>query len=372
MKDFQAPQHIGFIGLGLIGGSIAKTIRKQYPDCMIAAYDTDVAALHTALRDGCITQIVTSIEQDFSDCDIVFLCTPVHYNIEYLTRMKASLKDTCILTDVGSVKSDICEAITQLGMDGTFVGGHPMVGSEKSGYRASSSQLLENAYYFLTPTANTNAVHLDYIKHFIETLGAISVIFTPEEHDQMTASISHIPHIIASGLVNLVRKKDDEHGTLKMLAAGGFKDITRIASSSPTVWQHICFSNPTNICHQIQDFIDELSSVKTAIEQKEEQVIFDYFQEASIYRDSVPNKTTGVISKVYEVYADIADLPGELAKVTALLAHDEISISNIGIVNNREYQNGALRIELRDHSSRNQTIDLLTENGYHVFSTKQE
>lgn len=143
---------IGFIGLGLIGGSIAKTIRRIHPDSIIYGFDTDIDSLKMAKEDGTLTQYFETLDSTFSSCDIIFLCAPVSNNIEYLKELKGIISESCLLTDVGSVKEPIQSAIKELGMESNFIGGHPMVGSEKSGYAHANDHLLENAYYFLTPS----------------------------------------------------------------------------------------------------------------------------------------------------------------------------------------------------------------------------
>lgn len=363
-------QQVGFIGLGLIGGSIAKNIRRLFPDTIIVAFDIDKKSLLEAEKEHVVNIIAETVDTSFASCDLIFLCAPVHYNIEYLNILRPIIKSSCILTDVGSVKSDICIAVEEMEMSACFIGGHPMVGSEKSGYQAASDRLIENAYYFLTPVPKTDKKKLKRFAAYIKMLGALPIIFEPEQHDEATASISHLPHIIASGLVNLVREHDDENGILKQLAAGGFKDITRIASSSPTVWQHICLSNPENIQSQLEDFIYELDRLKSAIQQKDDTYIYDYFKRACDYRDSIPNQTVGVISKIFEIYANIPDIPGELAKVTTLMSIHNISLSNIGIVNNRQYEEGALRIVLHDAPSYQKARQALEMNGYELYPEK--
>lgn len=187
---------IGFIGLGLIGGSIAKSIRRIFPDSEILGFDVDQAALSLALEDHTLTKTVTAIEA-MNDCDYIFLCAPVHYNIAYLPILKRIMKDTCILTDVGSVKSDIYKAIHDNRLEDFFIGGHPMVGSERSGYEAANDRLIENAYYFITPSETIGKEKVINFRTFIEDLGAIPIIYSPARHDEITAYISHI-HIMLS------------------------------------------------------------------------------------------------------------------------------------------------------------------------------
>ena len=235
----KAAKKIGFIGLGLIGGSIAKAIRQYYPDYEIVAFDKSKETLALATQESVIDVACTSIDDNFRHCNYIFLCAPVSYNTAYLKQLKDFLHEGCILTDVGSVKSSIHKEVIALDMEANFIGGHPMAGSEKSGFANSKPVIIENAYYILTPSDKVAKETVDEYATFIESLKAIPVVLGYEDHDYITGAISHLPHIIASALVNFVKDKDGKDELMKHLAAGGFKDITRIASSSPTMWQHI-------------------------------------------------------------------------------------------------------------------------------------
>ena len=235
-----ASTKIGFIGLGLIGGSVAKAIRKYYPDYELIAFDKSRETLALAVQEGTIDTACSSIDNNFKGCSYIFLCAPVSCNTAYLAQLKEIVKDGCILTDVGSVKTSIHEEIIALNMEENFIGGHPMAGSEKSGFANSKAHLIENAYYILTPSAKVPAEKISAYQELVSSLKALPVVLDYHEHDHVTGTISHLPHIIASSLVNFVRDTDTQDELMKALAAGGFKDLTRIASSSPVMWQQIC------------------------------------------------------------------------------------------------------------------------------------
>jgi len=361
---------IGFIGFGLIGGSIARAIKKVRPDISLYAYDyhpnPPSSGYKEALSDGVLDFVTGNLEEGFPDCDIIFLCAPVLSNISYLPKLKSIIKPSCILTDVGSVKGNIHEAISELGMDEVFVGGHPMTGSEKTGYRNSYALLLENAYYILTPTDKTPKFKLDVLKKLVEDIGSIPIILDPKEHDEITAAISHLPHIIAATLVNLIRESDNSE-KMKQLAAGGFKDITRIASSSPMMWQNICLTNAGVINTILDRYIEMLKTASNALSELDEDYLYTMFETAGEFRNSIPNKSAGLINKVYEIYIDIIDETGAIATIATLLANNNISIKNIGIIHNREFQEGVLHIEFYDEQSENDAIDLLSRHNYHVY-----
>ena len=357
---------IGFIGLGLIGGSIAKTIRRIHPDSIIYGFDTDIDSLKMAKEDGTLTQYFETLDPTFSSCDIIFLCAPVSNNIEYLKELKGIISESCLLTDVGSVKEPIQSAIKELGMESNFIGGHPMVGSEKSGYAHANDHLLENAYYFLTPSERTLFQLTTKFSSFIQGLGALAVSLKPEEHDFITAAISHVPHIVAAELVHLVRRADRNNGMLKQLAAGGFKDITRIASSSPVMWEQICENNSSNIKTLLTSMIHDLQEVIDQLDKENGAYVNEYFKEAGDYRNSVPDHSIGLFDKVHKLYVHIPDQPGTIATVTSLLAFNNISLKNIGIIYNREFEEGVLQLAFPDKQTLTRARRLLTDNGYMV------
>ncbi|RGU95868.1 prephenate dehydrogenase [Clostridium sp. AF15-17LB] len=358
---------IGFIGLGLIGGSIAKAVRQYFPDYEIIAFDKNRETLALATQESLIHVAATSIDDNFKGCSYIFLCAPVSYNTAYLKQIAGYVDDGCILTDVGSVKTNIHEEVEALGLEEYFIGGHPMAGSEKSGYVNSKAMLIENAYYVLTPSAKVPEEKTELYRKFVEALKAIPVILSYQEHDYVTGTISHLPHIIASSLVNFVRDTDTEEEMMKQLAAGGFKDITRIASSSPTMWQHICLKNKENISRILEDYIAVLQEAKRTVDAGDERGLYHLFDSSRSYRNSIPESSAGPIKKAFAVYCDIIDEAGGIAAIATILASNNLNIKNIGIVHNREFEEGVLRIEFYDEVSSSRAADLLQKFRYIVY-----
>lgn len=358
---------IGFIGLGLIGGSIAKAIRQYYPDYEIVAFDKNKETLALATQESIIDVAATTIDDNFHHCDYIFLCAPVAYNTAYLKQLTDYLHDACILTDVGSVKTNIHKEVTALGIDQYFIGGHPMAGSEKSGYSNSKAMLIENAYYILTPTASVPQEKISRYEKFVENLKALPLILDYQQHDYVTGTISHLPHIIASALVNFVRNTDTRDELMKNLAAGGFKDITRIASSSPIMWQNICLKNKDNISKILGEYIQSLTNFKEVIDSEDAQELYNLFSSSQNYRNSIPGSSAGPIKKAFAVYCDIIDEAGGIAAIATILASNNINIKNIGIVHNREFEEGVLRIEFYDEASSRKAVELLQKFRYIVY-----
>lgn len=359
---------IGFIGLGLIGGSIAKRLHAQYKDLTILATAGHLSTIEAAYAQGIIANQTLCDIADFYDCDYIFLCTPVQKNIEYLRMLRGQINADCIITDVGSVKSDIHREVTALGMEQQFIGGHPMAGSEKTGLESARESLLENAYYIITPTAQTDKSKLSAFKELVAALGAIPMVLDYELHDYATAAISHLPHVIAYNLVNLVRTCDDASETMKTIAAGGFKDITRIASSSPVMWENICLSNREPLMRLLDTYMAMLKETRDHIAAGDGASLTDAFTQAKDYRDSLAIRGSGILKPVYELYIDLLDEAGGIATVATILASNNLSIKNIGIIHNREFEDGVLRLEMYDRDALDSAFALLKKHHYTIYA----
>ena len=358
---------VGFIGLGLIGGSIAKALKKSDNTIYTIAYNRSKAPLTQAVADKVIDEAAWEIGEAFGKCDIIFLCTPVEYNSVYLEKVSKYISDGCIITDVGSVKGYIHKTVKELSLEANFIGGHPMAGSEKTGYDASSELILENAYFAVTPTSKTTQDKIDFYISLIEQMGAIPIVADPDTHDYAVAGISHVPHLIASGLVNMVRENDTPDELMKTLAAGGFKDITRIASSSPEMWSQICKTNKEQILIILQKYIDYMNLIKEYVESENKDAIYTMFEESREYRNSISIRTKGSLIQSHTIYCDIEDKEGALSSITTFLSDCHISIKNIEIIHNREYKQGALLIDFYDEDAKRNALTILKENGYTIY-----
>lgn len=363
MEDNFRNKKIVFIGLGLIGGSIAKAIHEHYPDQKIYAHARHKKTLEAAYNDGLILNNDLLDIKDIASSDLIFLCCPVGINADYMKQMAPYIGENTIITDVGSVKGDIHAAAKEAGLSEHFIGGHPMTGSEEIGYEHSSSHFLENAYYILTADNATSCAMLPAFAEYISSLGSITLQLHPKEHDFATAAISHLPHVISASLVNLVRSSDKDD-VLKTIAAGGFRDITRISSSSPEMWKHICKSNREAIIQLLDLYNEELISFRNAITKQDDTELDHLFSSAKDYRDSLPLKKTGVLGKAFLLYSDLRDEAGQIATVATILANNGISIKNIGIIHNREFEEGVLAIELYNQPDHQKAGDLLSRHGY--------
>lgn len=331
------------------------------------AYMRSQDTLKLAVEEGIIDTACTEVGADFAACDLIFLCAPVSTNARYLEQLKPILPKTCLLTDVGSTKTDIHEKVAALRLTDQFIGGHPMAGSEKTGYENSKAHLIENAYYIITPG---EGVPSDTITDFVElvsSLKALPLVLDYRQHDFITACVSHLPHLIASSLVELVKDLDGPEELMKRIAAGGFKDITRIASSSPDMWEQICMTNSENILRALDHYQQQLSRLRAELIGKEARKIHDFFAASRDYRNSIPEASMGPLKKNYAFYCDMVDEAGGIATLATILASGGISLKNIGIIHNREFEEAVLRVELYEEDAYKKAVELLRRYRYTIY-----
>ena len=362
--------NITIIGLGLIGGSLAKALHENLGFCNITAVDADVNTLELAREEGIIAKGFVHIDASIYQSDIIFVCTPIKQALGYINKLSAHIPETCIITDVCSTKEEIISYIEAMPKPPCFIGGHPMAGTEKSGYINSFAHLFENAYYILTPCSSTLPEAMDQLTSMIEGLGAIPIVMPAREHDRVTGSISHLPHVIASALVNLVKELDNDSGKMQLLAAGGFRDITRIASSSPEMWENIILSNRSQVIELMTLFGKTLDDFKRILENADHEEIYRFFSEARQYRNSISTQAAGLINPIYRLIVDVQDRPGIIGEIATILGNNHINIKNIHVTNSREFEQGCLIIALPDTESVNIAFDLLENTGYKVYKNR--
>lgn len=279
--------NIGIIGLGLIGGSLAKTI-KAHTDHHVWALDINVGSLERALAEGAIDGYRLSLgdSDQLIDVDVVFVCTPVNAVYNTVKAVAERVRRGAVITDVCSVKGEELRRVSKEMPDGVyFISGHPMAGLEKGGYNNSSKDLLKGCAYLLLPDGAPDE-KVEMLTSLVSAIGARPLLIDADYHDVAVAVISHVPHVISAALLNFAMDSDKD-GLLKEIAAGSFKDLTRISSSSPEMWKDVCLRNKREIVRAIEMFEDTLERFRNMLEKESEKDLTEFFLNAKNYRERV-------------------------------------------------------------------------------------
>lgn len=341
-------QKVLIVGLGLIGSSLASCIKDSHPDVLLYGWDYQEKTKQMALVDGVVDFILPTFEEGAKQADIIVLAVPVKTSLLYLkTLSQLSLLPHVLVTDVGSTKEEIMTFAKQQPYD--FIGGHPMAGSHKSGIQARDGNLFENAYYILTPGENKRLqARIIELQALLIGTRAKFLTMSAQEHDQITGMLSHFPHIVAAALVNQADQLNQTHPRSRQLAAGGFRDITRIASSDPKMWTDILLSNRKILMDLIRQWQREMTAIHQWLETSEEAAIFSFFEQARETREQLPIHQKGTIPAFYDVFIDIPDSPGVIGEVTSLLGMAELSLINLRILETREEIMGVLQLSFKN------------------------
>lgn len=340
------------IGLGLIGGSVALALQKA-PQTKVVGYDAFEQTRALAKTLNVVHEVVENPAEAAQKADIIIFGTPVNATLEWMEELKNwQLKESVIVTDTGSTKSIIMDKAKELKALGiTFIGGHPMAGSHKSGVTAAKPHLFENAYYMLTPHPDEKSENINKLQSLLKFTIAKIVNVDAMEHDHMTAVVSHFPHIVAASLVHQLRSENENFPMTSTLAAGGFRDVTRVASSNPILWRDITVQNRVELIGQLEKWLTEMARVKELLISGQDSSIEDYFAVAKNVRDQLP-AASGALFMPYDLYVDIPDYPGVISEITGYLADERISITNIRIVETREDVFGILVISFQNADDR--------------------
>ncbi|MCM3236545.1 prephenate dehydrogenase [Heyndrickxia oleronia] len=277
------------VGLGLIGGSLALTIKKQHPSAKIYGLDIHQLEIEKAIKLNVIHEKVDSLQQGAELADLIILSTPV-LELRKIMKQLASmtLKENVIITDTGSTKGEIMEAANDVfNSKVTFIGGHPIAGSHKTGVENADLHLFDGAYYILTPSPEISNNRISELKNWLRGTNARLHILDKDEHDYIVGMISHLPHLMAGVLVNQAKKHATKEPLIRQMAAGGFRDITRIASSNPSIWSEIVMDNRRNLMELMEDWMNEIRNLTTVLQTGDEQAIQHFFEGAKEYRDSL-------------------------------------------------------------------------------------
>ncbi len=351
-------------GLGLIGASMALGIKRDHPDYEILGYNRSQASRDIALERGMIDRATDNFASFAPLADVIILTLPIKQTIAFLQELATlELKEGVIISDAGSTKSAIVATAEKCFADKPvrFVGAHPMAGSHKTGAASADVNLFENAYYIFTPSSLTTQDTLEEMKGLLSGLHARFIEIDATEHDRVTSQISHFPHILASGLMEQTASYAEEHEMARRFAAGGFRDMTRIAESEPGMWTSILLSNRETIIERIEDFKRRLDEVGQAISKGDENQIWNFFNQAREQRQAMEIHKRGGVDSSFDLYVDVPDEENVILRILELLRGT--SLVNIHInEENREDVHGILQISFKNAQDLKRAEQVITEN----------
>ncbi|MGE5315767.1 MAG: prephenate dehydrogenase/arogenate dehydrogenase family protein [Acidobacteriota bacterium] len=333
---------VSILGLGVIGGSLALALRKADPSIRITGYARS-EALEAARARGIADHYTLSLEEAVSSSDCVFICTPVHTILDLLPDVARFVRPGAIVTDVGSTKEAVCLYARKLFRTrGSFIGGHPMAGSEGSGVAYADALLFQNAVYVLCPVGpKTDPSPLASL---LGLLGARVMVMKPSEHDKIAAAVSHVPQLAAVALMNAAGKRNMSNPAYLKLAAGGFRDMTRIASSPYAMWNDILATNTKQIKQALSELQEILFRFEQQLGDRNLPAFGRDFTKAKRLRDRIPKNVKGFLAPLFDVYVSAEDRPGILADITRVLADAGVNIKDIELLKIREGESGTFRM----------------------------
>ena len=286
-------KRVSIIGLGLLGGSLCKRM-KQTGDVAISAYGRNLSRLEPALDEGVVDSIDSLENIDYGNMDLLVVSTPVRVSIDLIARAvgNGSIGDNALVIDVGSVKGEVIKAVAGRPGSEKFIGCHPMAGSEKMGYAHSRHDLYEGSTVIITPHPGNRGDDIVRIRTLWEMTGARCLEFDPFEHDSIVARSSHLPHITACAVSEVMKNFSEAKGGYKNLApfiGSGFRDVTRIASGSPAMWRDITLSNREHLLEAIGEAIDSLEKIRSELsgDMNADERLEAYFDDIKKFRDGV-------------------------------------------------------------------------------------
>lgn len=359
---------ISIIGVGLIGGSLALALKQAYSRLRIIGYDR-APVLKQALKLGAIDEAATDLLSAVIQSDCIVFATPISTTLDLLRSVGKFISPGTIVSDVCSVKVPVEKVARKFLPNGVlFVGGHPMAGSENSGIDNADPLMFENAYYVLcVPKVARRSDHTrkELLKAFIgliESTGGRVIFLDAALHDRIVASVSHIPQLLAVALMNLSAKESDSRSL--QLAAGGFRDLTRVASSLYSIWDDIFRMNKKEISRSLEKLIRQLRMYQDSINLNRLENVRDQFVRAKNLRDAIPKDMKGFHRPLVDVLVSVEDKPGAISKISSALYRHHINIKDMELLKVREGEMGTFRLSFETEKVAKQAMKILDKAGF--------
>ncbi len=352
---------VSIIGLGLIGGSLAKAIKNFDPSIKIGAYDTS-DVVYAALSDKIVDHKLNSISESL-EYRLIFICTPLEISLDILSKLAAEAKPDNIISDVCGIKGALNDIWEKSNSKGTYIGAHPMTGKEKGGYENSDPILFENAIYIVSTEAKDDDSLREYTE-LITSLGARVMPLDPYIHDEVVANVSHMPQLLSVSLMNALSKNNEIN--YMDFAGGGFRDMTRIASSAFDIWESVIKQNKEKIVAAINSLISELKEVCHLVENSDMKALADKFENSRKKRDEIPLNAKGFLNPLFDIFVFVNDEPGVISKISTKLFNENINIKDIELLKIREGTGGTFRLSFESELDATRAKEVLSSIGFSI------
>lgn len=356
---------VAIIGTGLMGGSLALALMEISAVEKVTGYDVSVDTRQRARELGVCDSVAETPGEAVEDCDVLFVATPLGSMVNLLDSLAGELRKGVIVSDLGSTKKQITGAIQDVLPEGVhYVGGHPMTGSEQCGVESARAELFMDQYYILTPTVKTDAGAFSSIHRLLTEMGARVISMDPESHDLAMATISHVPHMLALLLMEMAVRQRKNIKNLFTIAAGGFRDMTRIAESNPQMWMDICDENREFIVERLLEYGISIAEMVDVLEGGDRERLAAMFENAGMARRELAEEAGKRLSGLYQVSLPVPDEPGVISRVSTAVGALGINIEDIGIVHPLEGETGILNLRILGEDNARLVADELSGMGY--------
>ncbi|MFS8664579.1 MAG: prephenate dehydrogenase/arogenate dehydrogenase family protein [Limnochordales bacterium] len=355
---------VSIVGLGLMGGSMGMALRRAPGIERVVGVARRADTVAEAVAVGAVDGGTTDLQEGVRGADVVVFATPVRTIADLAAQAAPALAPGTVVTDVGSTKAELCRTLPPLLPPGVeYIGGHPMAGSERTGLEAADPYLYQNAIYILTPLREEQP-GLDKAIALVEAVGAHPLILDPEQHDRAVAAVSHLPHMVATALVLAVGEVAAQDPRVLALAAGGFRDTTRVASGDPVMWRDICLSNRGPLLEMMDRFAEALAAARAAVAAGDGDGLMGQMARARAVREQLPRHRKGILSPMSELVVQLEDRPGAIHEVTGCIAAKGINIKDIEILRVREGEGGTLRLAFAHDEDLEKALGELAARGF--------
>lgn len=358
---------VAILGLGLMGGSLGLAINRAVLATRVVGFDQDEGVRAKALQRGAVTHAAESLSQAVADAELIFIATPVRSIPGVFAEAAALLKPDSIVTDVGSTKASLVEQVGESVPPGVhFIGGHPIAGSEKEGIDAATEDLYSGCLWILTPTEATSSAAYGRLVRFLTGLECRVLALDPRRHDEALALTSHLPQLLSSALMGFASDVANAGEGLPLLTAGGFKDMTRIAGSSPDLWVDIIRENRPALLGLVRRFQEAFGLAAVYVDHGDWEGLRRWLGDARLARRSLAAKPGLAVEELIELLVPVTDKPGVLSEITTTVGEAGVNIEDLNIVHSAEGGRGVIHLSVSGEAAAGSARSALEKKGYRV------